>query len=256
MNSTRLLRHETLRRLFSFPSRIRLSQSTLREIHYNTQSTFRTRPVKQPVTRLRFPSSLLHPRIKVPNASRLSRRFQSTQADASEANLSVSQRLRKLSREYGWSALGIYLALSALDFPFCFLAVSYLGADRIGQWEHVVLSHVKSWIKWPLSQEGQDRVDGVANEVKAVVKKKVPLGEVREDGEGRILEEEQTMIIEDHGYKEAEKANKGENASMLALFTARKSGEGMNADMPPQVSGHCWRSPTLFTSHSYLSEYR
>jgi N-terminal acetyltransferase 2 len=48
-------------------------------------------------------------------------------------NLSLGQRMRKLSREYGWSALGVYLALSAVDFPFCYLLVRYLGTDRIGK---------------------------------------------------------------------------------------------------------------------------
>lgn len=52
---------------------------------------------------------------------------------------SLSARMRKLSREYGWSALGVYLGLSALDFPFCFLAVRWLGTDRIGRWEHAVV---------------------------------------------------------------------------------------------------------------------
>ncbi len=47
-------------------------------------------------------------------------------------SLSLGQRMRKLSREYGWSALGVYLTLSALDFPFCYLLVRYLGTDRIG----------------------------------------------------------------------------------------------------------------------------
>lgn len=41
--------------------------------------------------------------------------------------------MRKLSREYGWSALGVYLALTALDFPFCYLFVRTLGTDRIGE---------------------------------------------------------------------------------------------------------------------------
>jgi hypothetical protein len=48
-------------------------------------------------------------------------------------NLTLGQRMRKLSREYGWSALGVYLLLSALDFPFCYLLVRYLGTDRIGE---------------------------------------------------------------------------------------------------------------------------
>lgn len=56
-------------------------------------------------------------------------------------------------------------------------------------------------------------VDGAASEVKRVVKEKVPVEDVREDGQKRILEEEQTMVVRDHGYMEAEKANRGENAS-------------------------------------------
>lgn len=44
----------------------------------------------------------------------------------------ISARLKKLSREYGWSAVGVYFALSVLDFPFCFLLVRIVGTDRIG----------------------------------------------------------------------------------------------------------------------------
>lgn len=51
---------------------------------------------------------------------------------------SLSQRLKKLSREYGWTAVGVYLGLSVLDFPFCFLAVRLLGTDRIGHYEDVI----------------------------------------------------------------------------------------------------------------------
>ena len=51
---------------------------------------------------------------------------------------SLSQRLKALSKEYGWAALGVYLGLSALDFPICFLAVRWLGTDRIGHYEEVV----------------------------------------------------------------------------------------------------------------------
>ncbi|KAJ8117732.1 hypothetical protein OPT61_g1139 [Boeremia exigua] len=51
---------------------------------------------------------------------------------------SLSQKLKALSKEYGWAALGVYLGLSALDFPFCFLAVRLLGTDRIGHYEEVV----------------------------------------------------------------------------------------------------------------------
>ena len=87
--------------------------------------------------------------------------------------------MKKLSREYGWSALGVYLALSALDFPFCYLLVRTLGTDRIGEWEHAIVSHVaplipqsvkngwystKAWIrrqelKWTGDDDVSDAVD-------------------------------------------------------------------------------------------------
>ncbi|RNJ56244.1 hypothetical protein D7B24_007527 [Verticillium nonalfalfae] len=67
-------------------------------------------------------------------------------AGAAEKPLSLSQRLKKLSKEYGWSAVGVYFALSVLDFPFCFLLVRVVGTDRIGQLEHWVMSCVKKAI--------------------------------------------------------------------------------------------------------------
>ncbi|KAL4896317.1 hypothetical protein BDV59DRAFT_199515 [Aspergillus ambiguus] len=57
---------------------------------------------------------------------------------------SLSARLKMLSREYGWSALGVYLLLSAMDFPFCFAAVHFLGADRIGHYEQIVVDSFKA----------------------------------------------------------------------------------------------------------------
>lgn len=45
----------------------------------------------------------------------------------------LSARFKKLSREYGWAAVGVYFALSVLDFPFCFLLVRVVGTERIGK---------------------------------------------------------------------------------------------------------------------------
>ncbi|KAI1773422.1 hypothetical protein F4818DRAFT_422537 [Hypoxylon cercidicola] len=58
----------------------------------------------------------------------------------------ISARLRKLSREYGWAALGVYLGLTVLDFPFCFLLVRSVGTERIAAIEHFVVSHVSKVI--------------------------------------------------------------------------------------------------------------
>jgi hypothetical protein len=48
---------------------------------------------------------------------------------------SLGARMRKLSREYGWSAIGVYFALTALDFPFCYLFVRQMGTDKIGEFD-------------------------------------------------------------------------------------------------------------------------
>lgn len=53
-------------------------------------------------------------------------------AQPAKEKLSLSGRFKKLSREYGWSAVGVYFALSVLDFPFCFLLVRIVGTERIG----------------------------------------------------------------------------------------------------------------------------
>ncbi|KAF1970818.1 hypothetical protein BU23DRAFT_590943 [Bimuria novae-zelandiae CBS 107.79] len=59
---------------------------------------------------------------------------------------SFTARLKKLSREYGWTVIGVYLALTVADLPFCFLAVKYIGAERIAYAEHVVVSGAKDLI--------------------------------------------------------------------------------------------------------------
>lgn len=57
---------------------------------------------------------------------------QNTTQQPGQEKLSLTGRLKKLSKEYGWSAVGVYLALSVLDFPFCFLLVRVVGTDTIG----------------------------------------------------------------------------------------------------------------------------
>ena len=106
---------------------------------------------------------------------------------------SLSQRLKKLSREYGWTAVGVYLALSALDFPFCFVAVRLLGTERIGRWEHEIVGGF-----WTL-------VGAVG----------LDLRRQKQTVEGAVESAEVTARegYGDHGVKEAEAANKGADAS-------------------------------------------
>lgn len=89
-----------------------------------------------------------------------------------------------------------------------------LGTDRIGHWEHVVVSYFKGLLKWPVSTQAAEEEIERANDALEKAEK-VAL----ENAAGkRILEEqsqEQYAAAElyDHGYKEAEKANSGANAS-------------------------------------------
>ncbi|KAF2864070.1 hypothetical protein K470DRAFT_254399 [Piedraia hortae CBS 480.64] len=62
-------------------------------------------------------------------------RLNSTQTPAQKP----TSRFKELSRKYGYAAVGVYLGLSVLDFPLCFLAVQWLGTDRIAQAEHAVV---------------------------------------------------------------------------------------------------------------------
>ncbi|KAF2398950.1 hypothetical protein EJ06DRAFT_543665 [Trichodelitschia bisporula] len=87
--------------------------------------------------------------------------FTSTETPQKPAEpTSLSARLKKLSREYGWSALGVYFALSALDFPFCFLAVRLLGTDRIGRWEESIVRSAKNMLGTVVPAWGVQRAEG------------------------------------------------------------------------------------------------
>jgi len=105
----------------------------------------------------------------------------------------LSARLKKLSREYGWSALGVYFLLTALDFPFCFAAVRLLGVERIGQWEHVVIGAVKD-----------------------VFRSVWPFGSPVEEGNGSNADIENSEQAEayDHGVTEAQRRNESAEASI------------------------------------------
>jgi len=74
--------------------------------------------------------------------------------------LSLSQRLKALSKEYGWTALGVYLGLSALDFPFCYLAVNWVGAEKVGEWEHAIVGSVKAAVNSVVPGLMKDKNDG------------------------------------------------------------------------------------------------
>jgi len=132
------------------------------------------------------------------------RRLHSSPAASSQSGShSLSQRLRKLFREYGWSTLGVYLLLSALDFPFCFAAVRLLGVERIGHYEHVIVEGAKDVFRavWPFNRSRREEL---------------------RDGQ-QVVAGNRIPRSYNHGVREAEERNSGEGASIwtqLALAYA------------------------------------
>ncbi|CAK7271192.1 DUF1279 super [Sporothrix epigloea] len=130
-----------------------------------------------------------------------------TGGSAAAESLSLKQRIKKLSREYGWTAVGVYFGLSLLDFPFCFLLVRTLGTDRIAAAEDFVVKHVKAVIPESIKERWHDYRTALA-ETK------------RENGQ------EVAQVPEDDndtwGVKVAEERNKHEAslATQLALAYA------------------------------------
>ncbi|KAI1750797.1 hypothetical protein F4782DRAFT_233988 [Xylaria castorea] len=135
-------------------------------------------------------------------------RLRDAKPDASKANTQEPQgltaRLKKLSREYGWAAVGVYFGLSVLDFPFCFLLVRVVGTDRIGELEHWVLSHVGKVIP--------DSVSNRWNEYRAALK----------DGRQEQPDDGEQVQVAGWGVEAAEQRNKSEASlgTQLALAYA------------------------------------
>lgn len=86
----------------------------------------------------------------------------------SPAPQSFFQRFKQLGKEYGWVVTGVYLGLSALDLPFCFLAVRWLGTERVGRWEHAIVGSIKNAVKSVMPDVGQ-KTEEVATEVESSV---------------------------------------------------------------------------------------
>ena len=173
---------------------------------------------------VRFQSSPANP--AKPNASR------PVHVPVPEKSLSLSQRLKKLSKEYGWTAVGVYLALSALDFPFCFLAVRWLGTERIGRWEHKIIDSFWSLV-------GTLGLDLRARKLST---------------DGLTPQDEPIMAtgFRDHGFDEANAANLGPDASTQEILCDFEVRTILTC---PQVSGRNSLWPMPFTNPSSLSEY-
>ncbi|KAI1441685.1 hypothetical protein F5Y02DRAFT_289239 [Annulohypoxylon stygium] len=139
--------------------------------------------------------------------SRLRDAKSSPKNPAAEEPTGITARLRKLSREYGWAALGVYLGLTILDFPFCFLLVRSVGTERIGEIEHFVVSNISKIIP----QSVRNWWNEYREALKSANKERQDNGETSEHEEAAGW-----------GVEEAEKRNKAEASlgTQLALAYA------------------------------------
>lgn len=62
-------------------------------------------------------------------------RFYSAAAQQNASKEPPKKGIKALMSKYGYSALGVYLGLSLLDLPLCFLLVHSLGTEKLDEWE-------------------------------------------------------------------------------------------------------------------------
>ncbi|CAK7211621.1 DUF1279 super [Sporothrix bragantina] len=138
-------------------------------------------------------------------AGRAGESSSSSSGSAAAESLSLKQRIKKLSKEYGWTAVGVYFGLSLLDFPFCFLLVRTLGTDRVAAAEEYVVEHVKTVIPESIKERWR--------KYRAALK-----DTKRENG----VEEAEAQEGDGWGVKEAEERNKHQASlgTQLALAYA------------------------------------
>uniref|UniRef100_A0A0B7JZJ4 DUF1279 domain-containing protein n=2 Tax=Bionectria ochroleuca TaxID=29856 RepID=A0A0B7JZJ4_BIOOC len=101
--------------------------------------------------------TLFTPNIALRQAPRRGFRLTSWRRSAGGAaevkeSLSLSDRFKKLTREYGRAAVGVYFLLSILDMPFFFLLVQAVGTEKIAYVEHKVVSAITTFIPESVQQ--------------------------------------------------------------------------------------------------------
>ncbi|KAH3684878.1 hypothetical protein WICPIJ_004156 [Wickerhamomyces pijperi] len=87
-------------------------------------------------------------------------RFQFKRFNSSSSSSSTKKKqtgIKALMAQYGYSALGVYLAISCIDFPISFLIVHQVGAEKVKQVQHDVFATVKSWFGIYQQQQQQQQ---------------------------------------------------------------------------------------------------
>lgn len=116
--SSPLLRH---------PSSERLLRAQAWRSHYSTAAFTQAQPNALMMKETRRAESV------TAATPQCAKQEQQPEADPDEPppKATIRERLRFLSRRYGWWALGVYLLASVVDFSLVFVSIHLLGADHI-----------------------------------------------------------------------------------------------------------------------------
>ncbi|GAA6043672.1 hypothetical protein JCM8097_008601 [Rhodosporidiobolus ruineniae] len=134
-----------------------------------------------------------------------------------DAKLPLTQRIKALFRKHGWTALVLYLVLSALDFGATFLLISAVGADRVREAEDWTLDKL-GWKRKEAGEPGRFKaaVDGwrARHAGGGGGSKEVPTGVSQKDlvGGGEAHEPVEASALTAQQKKDAAVADKGYSA--------------------------------------------
>jgi hypothetical protein len=113
----------------SSPSRA--TTARFRQDIYISLTMFRRQLIMSPLRRPFFsPSRLMHTTRTLRN--------QATGSSSGSSATKEKPTIKQLIRKYGYSALGVYLAISSVDLPLSFLFVHSMGQEQILAWENSV----------------------------------------------------------------------------------------------------------------------
>lgn len=62
-----------------------------------------------------------------------------TQSDSTKKAAGLMDRLKELTRKYGWATVAVYFLLSAVDFGLCFFVINLIGAEHVRHAQDYIL---------------------------------------------------------------------------------------------------------------------
>ncbi|THH16584.1 hypothetical protein EW146_g4081 [Bondarzewia mesenterica] len=90
----------------------------------------------------------------------------SSQESKNEPNASLTQRLKTLIKSYGWYALGMYIAISVVDFGVAFAGVNLFGAEYLSALTTSAKNAVVGMIYARPPEPGREELEDISAQTK------------------------------------------------------------------------------------------